>query len=41
MIGITEYLEEIYSDFKAEIESGKCLCELKGLTFESGCLPRV
>lgn len=39
MIGITEYLELIYADFKNEIDSGRYLCELKGLTFESDCLP--
>lgn len=39
MIGITNYLEQVYEDFKHEIDNGRYLCELKGLTFESGCLP--
>ena len=39
MISMTEYLESIYTDLKNEIDKGKCLCELKGLTFESDCIP--
>lgn len=39
MIGITDYLELIYTDFKNEIDTGRYLCELKGLTFESDRLP--
>ena len=38
MINITEYLEWIYRDFKIQNEQAY-LCQLKGLTFESGCLP--
>lgn len=39
MIGITEYLELIYEDFKAEIDAGEFLCDLKKLSFEAGGLP--
>jgi len=39
MIGITDYLEWIYTDFKNEIDAGRYLCELKRLTFESDSLP--
>lgn len=39
MINITDYLELVYADFKNEIDNGRYLCELKGLTFESNCLP--
>lgn len=39
MIGITEYLEHIYEDFKAQIDTGEFLCDLKKLSFEAGGLP--
>ena len=39
MINITEYLKEIYTDFKNEIDKGKSLCDLKSLTFEATGLP--
>ena len=39
MINITEYLNEIYIDFKNEIDKGRVLCDLKALTFEATCLP--
>lgn len=40
MISITEYLQQIYEDFREEIEySGDTLCELKKLSFEAGGLP--
>lgn len=39
MIGITEYLQQIYEDFKEEIDCGVKLCNLKKLTFEAGALP--
>lgn len=39
MIGITDYLTGIFNDFKNEINNGRDLCELKGLTFESNFIP--
>ena len=40
MISITEYLQQIFDDFKGEIEySGDTLCGLKRLSFEAGGLP--
>ena len=39
MISIEGYLEKIYLDLKAQVDSGEKLCELKELTFEAGCLP--
>lgn len=40
MISITEYLHQIFEDFKDTIEfSGETLCNLKKLTFEAGGLP--
>ena len=39
MISITNYLENIYEDFKDEIDTGKCLCELKDLRFDSNSIP--
>lgn len=39
MIGITEYLEHIYEDFKAQIDTGEFLCDIKKLSFEAGGLP--
>lgn len=39
MMGITEYLEQIYRDFKEEIDRGTTLCDLKKLSFEAGGLP--
>ena len=39
MIGITEYLEQIYEDFRDEIDKRELLCNLKKLTFEAGSLP--
>ncbi len=39
MMGITEYLETVYKDFKDQNDKGEYLCELKKMTFESGSLP--
>lgn len=39
MLSITDYLDWIYTDFKNEINTGRHLCDLKRLTFESGRLP--
>lgn len=39
MIGITEYIEQIYKDFSKYYDEGHSMCELKGLTFEAGSLP--
>lgn len=39
MIDITEYLEEIFRDFKAYIDGDENLCKFKELNFEAGALP--
>lgn len=39
MIDITQYLQNIYEDFKNYIENDVCLCKFKGLSFEAGALP--
>lgn len=40
MISITDYLQQIYIDFREEIENGgDTLCQLKKLSFEAGGLP--
>ena len=39
MITITEYIQNIYEDLKGFVESDKCLCDLKKLSFERGIIP--
>lgn len=39
MIGITEYIQQIYEDFSEYYDEGHNMCELKKLTFEAGELP--
>ncbi len=39
MVGITEYIQQIYEDFSEYYDEGHNMCELKKLTFEAGGLP--
>lgn len=39
MVGITEYIEQIFEDFSEYYDEGHSMCELKELTFEAGGLP--
>ena len=39
MIGITQYLQEVYEDLQKYIDNDVCLCKFKKLNFEAGSLP--
>lgn len=39
MIGITQYLQEVYEDLQKYVDNDVCLCKFKKLNFEAGSLP--